>query len=282
MKKILIPYDFSEQATSALRFALDVEKESECELHLLHVLQMPVLQESALLPIATVEEDLIHYARKQAELRFEKIEKKYFKNAHLKTRVRFGSTADTILEYLTANKIDLVVMGTKGASGIREVFVGSNTEKVVRSSGVPVLAVKEFIPYQRIKNIVFPNTLDGDSHQDLIMKVKSLQNSFNATLHIVWINTPSNFQKDNDTKERLEYFAQRYMLKDYTVNIFNDVDEEAGIINFTHAIGADMIALGTHGRKGLSHVIAGSIAEDLVNHADRPVWTYTIKSDHSN
>jgi nucleotide-binding universal stress UspA family protein len=277
MKKILVPYDFSEQATSALRFALDLEKDSECELHLLHVVQMPVLQETTMLPIATVEEDIMHDARKQAELRFEKIEKKYFKNANIKTKVRFGPTSETILEYLSDNKIDLVVMGTKGASGLREVFIGSNTEKVVRSSGVPVLAVKQFIPYQKIKNIVFPNILDENSHQDLMMKVKALQHNFNATLHIVWVNTRSKFQKEIDIKERLKHFASRYMLKDYTINIFNDVDEEAGIVNFTNAIGADMIALGTHGRKGLAHIIAGSVAENLVNHVAMPVWTYVIK-----
>jgi nucleotide-binding universal stress UspA family protein len=277
MKKILVPYDFSEQATNALRFALDMEKESQCELHLLHVVPMPILQNTTLMPIASVEEDILHDARKQAELRFEKIEKQYFRDALIKTKVRFGPTTDTILEYLSDHRIDLVVMGTKGASGMRELLVGSNTEKVVRSSAVPVLAVKQFIPYQRIRNIVFPNTLDEDSHEDLIAQVKTLQHSFDATLHIVWINTPLNFQKDVDTRERLKYFTSRYMLKDYTINIFNDMDEEAGIVNFTHTIDADMIALGTHGRKGLAHVISGSIAEDLVNHIDTPVWTFAIK-----
>jgi nucleotide-binding universal stress UspA family protein len=277
MKKVLVPYDFSEQAISALRFALDIEKEAKCELHLLHVVKMPVLQHSAVMPISSVEEDMLHDARKQAELRFEKIEKQFFKEAHIKTKVRFGDTSDTILEYLAHNKIDLVVMGTKGARGLRELFTGSNTEKVVRLSRVPVLAVKQFIPYQRIRNIVFPNTLDEDLHEDLIMNVKRLQASFNAKLHVVWINTPSNFLGNSEAKDRLTAFANRYMLQNYSLNIFNDVNEEAGIVNFTHSIEADMIALGTHGRTGLAHFITGSVAEDLVNHVDGPVWTYTIK-----
>jgi nucleotide-binding universal stress UspA family protein len=280
MKKILIPYDFSEQAKAAFRFALDMGKGSACELHLLHVVKMPVLQHSAVLPIATVEEDMLHDARKQAELKFEKIEKKFIRDAQIKTKVRFGDLAETILEYLASYKIDLVIMGTKGASGIRELLRGSNTEKVVRLSGVPVLAVKQSIQYQQIKNIVFPNSLNEDSSEDLMTKVKLLQDSFNAKVHVLWVNTPSNFQDDGQVQARLQSFASRYMLKNYSINIFNDIDEETGIVNFADLIGADLIALGTHGRTGLSHMLNGSVAENLVNHITKPVWTYAIKASH--
>jgi hypothetical protein len=109
------------------------------------------------------------------------------------------------------------------------------------------------------------------------MKVKALQNFFKATLHIVWINTPSNFTRDSITHDRLKAFAKRFMIKDFTLSIFNDPFEESGVINFTHMIKADMIAMGTHGRKGLNHIMSGSVAEDIVNHVDCPIWTYSIK-----
>ena len=67
------------------------------------------------------------------------------------------------------------------------------------------------------------------------------------------------------------------MLKDYTLSVFNDTFEESGVISFAHLIKADMIAMGTHGRRGLNHVMSGSVAEDVVNHIDCPIWTYTIK-----
>jgi Universal stress protein family len=104
-----------------------------------------------------------------------------------------------------------------------------------------------------------------------------LQDFFKATLHIVWINTPGNFTSDNVTLVRLKDFAKRFMLKDYTLSVFNDTFEESGVISFAHAIKADMIAMGTHGRRGLNHVMSGSVAEDVVNHIDCPIWTYTIK-----
>ena len=67
------------------------------------------------------------------------------------------------------------------------------------------------------------------------------------------------------------------MLKNYTLNVFNDPYEESGVINFAQEIDADMIAMGTHGRRGLAHLMSGSVAEDIVNHVDCPIWTYSIK-----
>jgi hypothetical protein len=130
-----------------------------------------------------------------------------------------------------------------------------------------------------VKNIIFPNTLEIENQEDLVMKVKALQHFFGANLHIVWINTPTNFASDTVTNERLKKFAQRFMLKDYTTNVFNHNNEEEGIIKFTQMIKGDMIAMGTHGYKGVSHVLLGSMAEDIVNRTDKLIWTYTMKNE---
>jgi hypothetical protein len=111
------------------------------------------------------------------------------------------------------------------------------------------------------------------------MKVKSLQHFFNAKLNIVWINTPLNFSSDTITYDRLHAFAKRFMLKDYTINIFNHPNEEEGIIKFTQMIKGDLIAMGTHGRRGISHLMLGSLAEDVVNHTDNIIWTYSLKNE---
>ncbi len=66
-------------------------------------------------------------------------------------------------------------------------------------------------------------------------------------------------------------------ITNYTIDIYNDKVEEDGIIFFAQDIGADLIAMATHGRSGLLHLLSGSIAEDIVNHAKRPVWTFRLK-----
>ena len=278
MKRIVVPCDFSDQSLSALRFAMQLETVSKAEIHLLHVIDLPILHDTVLMPVLSFEEEKFQDLKEYAESRFEHLSRKFgTPEIKIKSKVDFGAPSRMILDYIDKNGIDLVVMGTKGVTGMREIFVGSNTEKIVRASGVPVIAVKGNVRPRQIKNIVFPNTVESDSHEDLVMRVKALQHSLKAHLHIVYVNTPLNFKQDIVTREHLAHFTQRYMLRDCTTHIFNDMEEEGGILNFTKMVDADMIALGTHGRKGLAHVLNGSLAEDLVNHSNLPVWTYCIK-----
>ncbi len=280
MKTILVPCDFSKQAVNAFRFALDIARQSGGEVHLTHVIELPVMHDSVLMPVMSFEEVLLKELRDKSQVEYAKLIKKYADSKDkVKTTTQFGAPSRMILSYIEENKIDLVIMGTKGASGVKEYVIGSNAEKVVRNSPVPVIAVKSYPKLNTIKDIVLPNTLHTEIQEDLLMKVKAMQNFFKANLHIVWVNTPSNFTRDITTNKRLQDFAKRFLFKNYSVHVFNDLYEEDGIINFAHSIKADMIAMGTHGRKGLAHVLSGSVAEDVVNHIDIPIWTYTMRNE---
>jgi nucleotide-binding universal stress UspA family protein len=107
--------------------------------------------------------------------------------------------------------------------------------------------------------------------------VKRAQQLYDSTVHLVRINTPGNFQRDHDVKKYMQDFAKKLQLKNYTLNVFNDITEEEGIIYFAESINADLIAMATHGRTGFAHVLAGSIAEDVVRHSKRPVMTFVTK-----
>jgi nucleotide-binding universal stress UspA family protein len=100
---------------------------------------------------------------------------------------------------------------------------------------------------------------------------------YDSTIHLVRINTPGNFQRDAVVIKYMQDFAKKLQLKNYTINIFNDLTEEEGIIYFADSIDADLIAMATHGRKGFAHVLAGSIAEEVVSHSKRPVLTFVTK-----
>jgi nucleotide-binding universal stress UspA family protein len=278
MKRILVPCDFSEQAVNAFRFAIDLAVQSKGEIHLLNVVELPVLHDSVLMPVLSFEEALLKELREKAEKQFKKLSEKYIPaGVKFFSKISFGATARMIMEYTGEHDIDLIVMGTKGASGVREILIGSNTEKIVRRAPVPVIAVKKYVKPSTIKEIVFPNTLNTEHQEDLVMHVKDLQHFFKANVHIVWINTPTNFTRDTHTYQRLQAFAKRFMFKNFTIDVYNDTFEESGIINYTHSVNGDMIVMGTHGRKGLAHVLAGSVAEDVVNHVDCPIWTYAAK-----
>lgn len=279
MKKILVPCDFSKPASNAFRIALDIAQRAKGAVHLLNIIEVPVvMSDPTLMPGVNFEGQLVNDLNERANREFTKMITKYKpKEVKVVSEVQLGGVASAILDYISERSIDLVIMGSHGASGLQEFFVGSNAEKIVRRSPVPVLIVKDYYKGP-IKNIVFPNNLESENQDDLIEKVKTLQTFLKATLHLVWINTPLNFAADNLTQRRFEEFVKQYRIKNYTTNIFNHNNEEDGILAFCKAIKGDLIAMGTHGRRGLSHIVNGSLAENVVNHSDRLVWTYTLKN----
>lgn len=276
MKKILVPCDFSDPAVQAFKMAVEIANQSNGEVVLLNVVELPVMHESVLMPTLSFEEAFIKDMKEHAEKNFAKMKEKWAKEGPKVTSfVEFGGTTPTIRDFVKDKGIDLILMGTHGASGVKEFFIGSNTEKIVRTAGVPVMSIKKQIKLTDVKNIVFPTTGNVDQ-EELIVQVKELQNLFKATLHILYVNTPSSFHRDLEIKPQLKAFATRFMLKDYTLNVWNDFSEEEGLKNFVYETKADMVAMATHGRRGLNHLMSGSIAEDAVNHINCPIWTYKI------
>jgi len=147
---------------------------------------------------------------------------------------------------------------------------------VVRHSRCPVLTVQKKPATTDFKNIVYATALSPD---EVVFSriVKRTQEIYNSTIHLVRINTPGDFQRDRVVKDAMFKFAKSLRLKNYTINVYNDLSEEEGIIYFSDSIDADMIAMATHGRTGFAHVMAGSIAEDVVGHSKRPVLTFVVK-----
>ena len=276
MKKIIVPTDFSSQAEYALKFAVDVAIKSKGEILLMHVVDLPILKNSILSPSIYVDDSIVKASTAMAQKGFDKALAKYADSGvKIKTTVEYGNPAMSVIRIIEDNKADLVVMGTKGATGLKEMFIGSNTEKIVRGSKVPVISLPKASAINAINHIVFPNSL-REENEVLTNQVKAMQEFFKATLHIVYVNTPAMFKRDFETHSRLEAYAKRYMFKNFQIHVYNDLSEQDGTINFAQEVGANMIAMGTHGRHGLVHLLSGSIAEDVVNHVNCPIWTLRL------
>jgi nucleotide-binding universal stress UspA family protein len=274
MKRILVPCDFSDPAVQAFKFAAQIASQSKGQITLLNVVEIPVMHDTVLMPVLSFEEAFLKDAKEKAEKNFLKMKERWAKEVKVDYQVVYGATANTIREVAEEIKADVIVMGTHGASGLKEWVIGSNAEKIVRTSSIPVIAIKKQVKGD-IKNIVFPITPSLDD-ENLFQRVKALQYFLKATLHLLFVNTPGVFLRDNVSKPQMEALAKRLLLKDYRIHVYNDLSEEEGIRNFTTEVKADMVALGTHGRRGLNHLLTGSIAEDIVNHLDCPIWTYKM------
>lgn len=276
MKKILVPVDFSKPAENALRVAAELARKNKAELYVLHVVEMAETLFGT--EQFNINDEQIIFFMKMAKKRFAKfLDKPYLEGLKVIDSVEVGSPTMGINEVVENENIDLLVMGSNGASGIDEILIGSNTEKVVRHSNVPVLVVKQEFENLDIKNIVFASNFE-EENLHAFKHAKTFADSFDAKLHLLYVNLPGNqFYSSEEITQQIKKFLDKADMLDFDhIKIYNDYTIELGVINGAKALGADLIAMPTHGRKGLSHFFNGSIGEDVVNHSTLPVITFKI------
>ncbi len=283
MKKILVPTDFSKSALTAIDVASDIAKKANAQLILLHVVEGAggdSFNIEGQIDTSDHWEDriftmkLIEKGKKQLERSSTDLSDR---GVRVKTELRMGTPFHGMRTIIQEQNVDLVVMGTSGHTALEEMIIGTNTEKVVRQSRCPVLTVHKKPSSTEFKNIVYATAM-SEEEEVFSRIVRRTQQMYDSTIHLVRINTPGSFKRDVVVKKEMQAFAKKLQLKNVTINVFNELSEEEGIIYFADTINADLIAMATHGRTGFAHVLAGSIAEDVVSHAKRPVLTFVTKN----
>lgn len=280
MKRILVPCNFSKPSEEALHTAVAIARKNNAKITVLYVMMAPTLYEGyvgdpmGMMIVPGVPDTRQH----DAQQAFDKLKATLGKHTlDIEFEIHVGGLLECILNVSKKNQIDLVIMGTRGSSGLEEIVIGSNTERVVRFSKVPVLAIRGAQETDGIRNILLPTTGALDQ-TDFVNHVKELQKFFNAKLHVLLINTPLTFRSDVQGTEVLQDFAHHYKLENYELHFKSYFHEDQGIIDFANNTKMDLVVMGTHARKGLSHLFTGSITEDVVNHAHTSIWTYSLKN----
>ena len=281
MKTILVPTDFSEQASFALDLAVQIGKKSKAKILLLNVIEgarsfsFNTMGEAQ----ASAGEEAF-YVQKLVEQTRERLydlkEELLKQGLEIDSIVEIGNPYQSIASVVGEYQADLIVMGTKGSSGLEEVLIGSNTERVVRFAECPVITMKSKVDLANINKIVFATDL-SDDQIEVINAIKKMQKQLDAELHLVKVNTPNNFHTQRQSAEEFKSFIDRHNIEKGHSHVYNEATEEDGILYFAEDIGECMIAIGTHGRTGILHLLSGSLAEDLVNHSKSPVWTMSMK-----
>ncbi|MEP0368099.1 MAG: universal stress protein [Cyclobacteriaceae bacterium] len=283
MKKILVPYDFSDVAKHALNFAADLSKKSDgCSVTLINVIEQPTPDSIHAMGVIDYDPMEVVYIKQMIITMEDKMKEimadDTYKNIDLQYKIVLGQPFKEISNVITTEGVELVVMGTSGTSGAEEFLVGSNAERMVRFSKCPVITISEATNVDAVQDIVFASNFH-DVPESFINHVKRLQAVFEAKLKIVKINTPSSFTSTRHDMKQMTEFVESAMIKNYDLEIYNHSNEEDGIIAYAEDIGADLIALGTKQRRGVGHFINGSIAEDVVNHSKVPVWTFGLDAE---
>lgn len=274
MKRILVPTDFSEHANYATEVAAQIAKKHNAELFLLHILDIETYGGTGGESIQDIPEGL--FLLKLAQKRFDELlNKPYLKGVKIVDAIQFETTYKNITNQAEKHNIDLIVMGTHGVSGWKEMFVGSNTEKVVKMAHCPVLSVKQRHDKFSMDDVVFASNFQQEAFE-AFPKFVELLKMFKARVHLLCVSSPGHFHSTVNAEQEMQEFANRFELENYTINLFNDKDIEAGVLHFSEAIMADVIAVSTHGRTGISVILNSSVANSLVNHADRPVLSIKV------
>ncbi len=273
MKKIIVPLDFSEQSEYALKVAVSLAKKHGSEilaLHMLELNQAMITSSEGFHPEQTV------FLIKLAEKRFKEfLDKPYVKDIKLTPIIKHYKVFSEVNEVAKEHNAELIVMGSHGSDGLKEIFVGSNAEKVVRNADIPVLVIKNEIENFKIDRFVFASDFKQENLA-AFQKAKAFAELLSAKMDLVYINTPGDsFLSSQDTYERINEFLAKANVG-LEVDIYNDYSVERGILNYSESSSADLIAIPTHGRKGLSHFFMGSIGEDVANHSKIPVVTFKI------
>lgn len=274
MKRILVPTDFSEHAEDALKVAAQIAKKNNSEIILLHMLELPHQSNDAIMGGVSIPESML-FMKKANEMLDEAASREYLNEISVTEVVKMDKPIHGITQISKDYDVDLIVMGSHGSSGVEELLIGSNTEKVVRNSEIPVLVIKKNISNFNAANIVFASDFSEEAKKPF-EKLLNLSKLFESKLHLVTICTPNSFKPTHISEEAMNEFVSQFNISNYTTQIYNDTNIEKGIINFSNKINADIIGMCTHGRTGFAHFFNGSISEGLVNHAVKPVITLKI------
>jgi nucleotide-binding universal stress UspA family protein len=274
MKTILVPTDFSKHAENALKVAAQIAKKNNGEIILLHMLELSTSGNDALNTSHEIPE--LMFFKNAAVAKLEELENiSFLDDIKVSSIVQFNMAFEGIIENGKKHQADLVVMGSHGASGFHEMFVGSNAEKVVRNSEIPVLVIKKEDADFKVDTLTFASNF-SDEIKKPFEKVVDFANYFGAHINLLHVITPNNFSTTRAAEEKVRNFIEEFHFSDYSTHIYNDINVEKGILHFAKDSNSDVIAVSTHGRKGISHFLNGSISEDLVNHAKRPVIAFKI------
>jgi len=274
MKRILVPTDFSEHAEYALKVAAQIAKKNDGEIFLVHMLELPSQMADAVSSGAAVPEIML-FMKKAHEKLEELLNKDYLEGLKVSEALKYERAFEGIIKHSEKNNIDLVVMGAHGSSGYQELFIGSTTEKIIRSSDAPVLVIKHPVDNFKTDRFVFASDFSSEIKKPF-EKIIAFTNLFGAHLDLVMVNTPNSFKTSSNAQKIMKDFISEYPITNYSMHIYNDNNIESGIINFSNSINADVVSMCTHGRTSFYHFFNGSNSESLVNHAQKPVMTFKI------
>ncbi len=272
IKKILVPFDFSQYSSNALREAISIAKVFSAKIELIHVIT-PVyaaVSDNLVPGYDVFYNKLMRKAKDELMSIAKEVERKNTINVAFKTKL--GPIHVEILQEAEKTDADLIVMGTHGTSGFKEFFAGSNAYRIVQNAPCPVLTIQKKLVSSRIKSIVLPIRLEINSRQKVEL-VATLAKIYSAKILV------TGYLKENDKSD--EFKIKRYcnqveklLNKEsiaFKTTIIKDQNFTKAIVSHAKRQKADVIAIMTTHNFSLDQLVRGPYAGQFVNHSKIPI-----------
>ncbi len=263
MKKILVPTDFSECAKVASETAITMAEKSNGEIIFLHYMSIPVNwiqmehnQEKMYPDVTKKVRQVSHQLQELVEL----ANKKGVKAHH---HIGFNEGPSAIIKLISQFSIDLIIMGSHGARGIKEFFLGSNAQRMIREANVPVLIVKKELQKNANPTIVFVSDFELEMLTGF-RKIIEVANWIEATIQLLYINTPEDFEDTWTIKSKMEKFKNLAKGGNIIIQVIDTHDFEEGLARYCKGIKGGIVAMVTH------HKVRDAKVDNIVNHLELP------------
>lgn len=208
MIRILVPTDFSPTAERAFRFAAELASKTKGTIILFHVNER---EEIPYFDSAEKKQEYDTQLETKPLKKLQRLKKKVISpemNVMVSTIVSRPPVVKNLLSFARQNKVELIVMGTQGASGLKKTVVGSTTTRVVEKSRIPVLIIPEEYEWKDPKEIVFATNYHCEDRPALSFTL-SVAKVFNSDVTVLHINSEENEKNNAHCFSNYAYFLQR-------------------------------------------------------------------------
>ncbi len=267
MKRILLPTDFSKNARNAIKYAVDVFGK-DAQFYLVNVFREPHATSSSLVSIVDIlqktSEDSLVREQKKMEALFPSLD------LNIEAMSIYGDTATVINDLSNEHKVDYVVMGTKGASGIKEVLLGSVTADVIQKVSRPLIAVPDRCSFTGFEKLGFAADLREIQDHSCLEPMIEMAKHFSSAIEIVTIQNEVIYASEEEALVGLEiHDILRGVDHKFVRRESEDVIE--GIEDYMHEENPDLMVLIPRRTKFWDRVFRISVTKKIALHADVPL-----------
>jgi nucleotide-binding universal stress UspA family protein len=275
MVNILIPTDLSELSKVAVQYAIKIANKLDGNLTLLHVVSIIQPTRATMrLQLKSLEDELVEIAKEDLEEFVREISKRVKTNEPIKVKVVKGTSFnDTVVREAKKLRTGLIVMGTRGASGLKKYVLGSNTASVIEVSHVPVLAVPELGEFKSFKNVVYATDL-RHTQKELKVLIPYLE-KFNSTVHLLHV-TPS-LKEVSVLEKKIEAIVEKANIQNVICKVIVNKNIEEAIDYYVAESKADLLTMFTHDVNFYERLFNRSVTRKMAFHSQIPLLAFRQK-----